>query len=48
VTLEIENKRLNKTIELSEKKLNILGNRLIEVARKRAEYESDDEDYYYN
>lgn len=36
VTLDIENKRLSKQIELSEKKLNALGNRLIEVARKRA------------
>jgi hypothetical protein len=36
VTLEIENKRLSKQIDLSEKKLNVLGNRLIEVARKRA------------
>lgn len=45
VTLDIENKRLTKQIELSEKKLNALGNRLIEVARKRAEYDSDDEYY---
>jgi hypothetical protein len=47
VTLDIENKRLAKQIELSEKKLNVLGNRLIEVARNRAEYDSD-EDYYYD
>lgn len=36
VSLEVENKRLLKSIELSEKKLAMLGNRLIEVARKRA------------
>jgi hypothetical protein len=47
VTLDIENKRLCKQIELSEKKLNVLGTRLIEVARNRAEYDSD-EDYCYD
>lgn len=47
VTLGIENKRLCKQIELSEKKLNVLGTRLIEVARNRAEYDSDD-DYCYD
>ncbi len=47
VTLDIENKRLCKQIELSEKKLNVLGTRLIEVARNRADYDSDD-DYCYD
>jgi hypothetical protein len=47
VTIDIENKRLCKQIELSEKKLNVLGTRLIEVARNRAEYDSDD-DYCYD
>lgn len=33
-------------MELSQKKLSVLGNRLIEVARQRAEYDSDDDVYY--
>ena len=41
----MENKRLQKIIELSEKKIGMLGNRLIEVARERANYDSDDENY---
>lgn len=36
VTLEIENKQLQKSIELSERKIEALGSRLIEAARRRA------------
>lgn len=42
----MENKRLRKSIEHSEKKLSVLGNRLIEVARRRADYEEEEEDYF--
>ena len=46
VTQGIENQRLLKMIELSEKKIGMLGNKLIEVARTRASCESgEDEDY---
>ena len=39
VTLEIENKQLAKSIELSERKIEMLGSRLIEAARRRAEFQ---------
>lgn len=35
VTLEIENKRMIKMIDVSERKLNILGNKLMEVTKKK-------------
>jgi hypothetical protein len=38
---------MSKTLELSEKKILILGNKLIEAAGKRQTYESEDSDYYY-
>ena len=37
VTLQIENKQLQKSIELSERKIEALGSRLIEAAKRRAE-----------
>jgi hypothetical protein len=36
VTLEIENKQLMKSIEMSERKIEVLGSRLIEAARRKA------------
>ena len=36
-----------KSLELSERKILILGNKLIEAAGRRQVHESSDEDYYY-
>lgn len=47
ITLEIENKRMCKAIELSERKVLILGNKLIEAVGKRPVQEEEDSDYYY-
>lgn len=38
ITLEIENKRMMKTIEISQKKMLILGNKLIEASGKLQNY----------
>ena len=38
ITLEIENKRMMKTIEISQKKMLILGNKLIEASGKLQTY----------
>ena len=46
VGVEVENKRLLRQIELSEKKLGHMGQRLINLARERAEYDSEEEEAY--
>jgi hypothetical protein len=40
ITLEIENKRMGKAVELSERKVLILGNKLIEAVGRRQLHES--------
>jgi hypothetical protein len=47
ITLEIENKRMAKAVELSERKVLILGNKLIDAVGKRPAQESEDSSYYY-
>ncbi len=44
ITLELENKRLKRIINQSEKKLELLGNQLIKVARESVEYREEEED----
>ena len=44
--MELENRRLKKVIIQSEKKLELLGNQLIKVARESIEYRGEDDDDY--
>ena len=44
--MDVENKRLLRQIKLSEKKLGLMGQRLVNIARERADYDSEDEEQY--